>query len=244
MINISKLNYRSTLGKLLRLPLKLIPEQTVLPIMQGVLKGKKWVKGSSINGCWLGTYEADKQIMFQNYIKPGLIVYDIGANAGFYTLLTSVLTGNTGKVFAFEPVPKNCEYVKRHIKLNNLTNVTIIEKAVSDKSEKLKFSLSTNPSMGHLSDSGEIEVETISLDQFVENGNPKPDLIKMDIEGAELRALKGALKTLKGNKPVIFLATHNKEFHLGCIDLLKSIGYKLKPIDSIDLNECSELIAE
>lgn len=85
MINISKIDYRSSIGKLLRLPLKLIPNSTVLPILQGKLKGKKWIKGSSINGCWLGIYEFDKQILFQDYIKAGMVVYDVGANAGFYT---------------------------------------------------------------------------------------------------------------------------------------------------------------
>jgi FkbM family methyltransferase len=244
MINISNINFKSTIGKILRLPLKLIPEQTVLPIMQGVLKGKKWIKGSSINGCWLGTYEADKQILFQKYIKSGMNVYDVGANAGFYTLLSSVLAGKQGKVYSFEPVPTNIAYIKKHIELNKLSNVIVVEKAVSDKNGKLKFSLSTNPSMGHFSDSGELEVETISLDEFVEKGNPKPDLIKMDIEGAELAALKGAIKTLRSSKPVIFLATHNKQVHLGCIELLRSLNYKLTPLDNTDINECSELVAE
>jgi len=54
MINISKSDFRSPIGKLFRLPLKLIPAKTVLPILQGKLKGKKWIKGSSINGCWGG----------------------------------------------------------------------------------------------------------------------------------------------------------------------------------------------
>lgn len=98
MIKIFKSDFRSPLGKLLRLPLKLIPDKTVLPVLQGKLKGKKWIKGSSINGCWLGTYEFDKQQLFQDYVKPGMVIYDVGANAGFYTLLSSVLTGNSGKV--------------------------------------------------------------------------------------------------------------------------------------------------
>ena len=72
MINISKSNFKSPLGKFLRMPLKLIPANMVLPILQGKLKGKKWIKGSSINGCWLGTYEFDKQRMFEKYIKPCL----------------------------------------------------------------------------------------------------------------------------------------------------------------------------
>jgi len=204
MINISKIDFKSPIGKLVRLPLKLIPNHTALPILQGALKGKKWIKGSSINGCWLGTYEFDKQLLFQKYVKPGMVIYDVGANAGFYTLLSSVLTGKTGKVFAFEPVPSNIFYIKRHIELNLLDNTTVIKKAVSDKITKLKFTLSSNPSMGHISEEGEIEVETISLDEFVKQGNSPPDLIKMDIEGAEFDALSGAKEILKTKKSIIF----------------------------------------
>jgi len=57
----------------------------------------------------------DKQQLFQKDIKPGVVIYDIGANAGLYTLLSSILKGNSGKVFAFEPVPKNIFYIKQHI---------------------------------------------------------------------------------------------------------------------------------
>lgn len=62
-----------------------------------------------------------------------MVVYDIGANAGFYTLLSSVLTGSNGKVFAFEPVQQNIFYIKNHLGLNKITNTVVVEKAVSDK---------------------------------------------------------------------------------------------------------------
>lgn len=242
MINIFKTDFRSPLGKLLRLPLKLIPDNTVLPILQGKLKGKKWIKGSSINGCWLGTYEFDKQIIFQEFIKPGVVIYDIGANAGFYTLLSAVLTGSTGKVFAFEPVPQNIFYIRKHLEINKIANAIVVEKAISDKISKLKFDLSSNPSMGHLSEVGEISVETISLDEFIKQGNPLPDLIKMDIEGAEFDALTGAKELLRTKKPVIFLATHGDEVKEKCLSLLKQFGYSIKPIDNLTIEQSDEFV--
>ena len=242
MINISKSDFRSPIGKLFRLPLKLIPAKTVIPILQGKLKGKKWIKGSSINGCWLGTYEFDKQILFEKYVKPGMVVYDIGANAGFYTLLSAVLTGSTGKVFAFEPVPQNIFYIRKHLGLNKITNTTVLEKAVSDKISKLKFDLSSNPSMGHFSEQGAIEVETISLDEFTKQGNPLPDLIKMDIEGAEFDALKGAIEILITKKPIIFLATHGEEVKKNCLELLKEMGYTIQIIGNEALEEADEFV--
>jgi FkbM family methyltransferase len=242
MINIFKSDFRSPIGKLFRLPLKLIPAKTVLPILQGKLKGKKWIKGSSINGCWLGTYEFDKQILFEKYAKPGMVVYDIGANAGFYTLLSAVLVGSTGKVFAFEPVPQNIFYIKKHLVLNKITNAVVVEKAVSDKISKLKFDLSSNPSMGHLSEEGNILVETISLDEFAKEGNPLPDLIKIDIEGAEFDALKGAKEILKTKKPIIFLATHGDDIKKNCLKLLKEMNYTIEIIGNMDLESADEFV--
>ena len=113
VINISKINNATVAGKLIRLPLKLIPAKSIVPILQGELKGYKWIKGSSINGCWLGSYEFEKQVLFGNVIKRGMVVYDIGANVGFYTLLASKLAGDTGRVYSFEPFPGNIEYLKK-----------------------------------------------------------------------------------------------------------------------------------
>jgi len=244
MINISKSDFRSPFGKLLRFPLKLIPNKTVLPILQGPLKGKKWIKGSSINGCWLGTYELDKQVLFSKYVKPGMTVFDVGANVGLYSLLSSVLIGGNGKVFSFEPLPENIFYLKKHIELNKLKNVTAIEKAVNDKVSTVRFNFGDNRSAGYISNEGEIEVETTSLDEYINQGNPLPDLIKMDIEGAEYEALIGAKEILKTKKPVIFLATHSDELRAKCLKLIADFGYSIKPIGSQSFEKSDEFVCE
>ena len=171
-----------------------------------------------------------------------MVVYDVGANAGFYTLLSSVLTGNSGKVFAFEPVPQNIFYIKKHLELNKISNTVVVEKAVSNKISKLRFDLSSNPSMGHFSANGEIEVETISLDEFIKQGNPLPDLIKMDIEGAEFDALNGAEEILKTKKPIIFLATHSDGVKKNCLELLKEMNYKIEIIGNMTLEKADEFV--
>jgi predicted methyltransferase len=94
-----------------------------MPILQGKLRGKKWSVGSCSHGCWLGRYEYKKRIIFENTVRQGNTVLDIGAYVGFYTVLASILVGPTGKVHAFEPLPRNLEYIKEHLRLNNITNV-------------------------------------------------------------------------------------------------------------------------
>src|SRR5215471_5126199 len=106
-MDFSSISKDSVRGKLLRLPLRLMPRDVRVPILQGQLKGKWWIAGSNSHGCWLGSYEFDKRRLFEQTIKPGATVFDIGANVGFYTLLSSVLVGSGGKVYTFEPVPSN-----------------------------------------------------------------------------------------------------------------------------------------
>ena len=74
---------KTAAGRLIRLPLKLIPKSKVMSIRSGPTKGMKWIVGNGIHGCWLGTYELDKQNAMMKYLKPGMTVYDIGANSGF-----------------------------------------------------------------------------------------------------------------------------------------------------------------
>ena len=108
------------LGRSLRIILKIIPPNAQVRILQGKLKGKKWIAGSSVNGCWLGSYEYDKQILFEQTIQSGKVIFDLGANVGFYTFLALLLIGETGKVIAFEPLPRNLKLLKKHISINQI----------------------------------------------------------------------------------------------------------------------------
>src|ERR671919_200683 len=105
-INFSAVASNTRAGRLLRAPLNWIPSELSVPILQGALRGKKWVVGSSTHGCWLGSYEYAMRHLFERTVERGDIVYDVGAHVGFYTLLASVLVGPTGRVLAFEPLPR------------------------------------------------------------------------------------------------------------------------------------------
>jgi FkbM family methyltransferase len=244
MINFSSISNRSFLGKLLRFPLRFIPSKMITPILQGGLKGKKWIVESSNHGCWLGSYEYEKQKLFANTVKEGAVVYDIGAHVGFYTLLASELVGPKGKVIAFEPLHRNIYYLKEHLRLNQCENVKVIEAAVAEQNGGIFFEESLNSHTSHISSKGCIKVRTVNLDDLVLNDEiPLPDYIKIDVEGAEFLVISGAKSMLAKHQPTIFLAAHGIEVHQQCITFLHSIGYKLLSINSKNIDETSEILA-
>lgn len=227
-----------------RLLAGMLPPEFQMPIWLGPLRGKRWVVGSFINKCWLGIYENEKQKRFADEVDLGQVVYDIGANVGYYTLLASILVGPKGKVIAFEPLPRNLAFLRTHLKINNLKNVQIIDSAISDTKGEMFFSTDTHHAMGHISQDGSLRVKVVSLDEIVTNlGLPKPDVLKIDIEGAEYEALIGAEEQLRRHHPMIFLATHGTEVHHQCCAYLTELGYALEAIDGKLVANTDELVA-
>jgi FkbM family methyltransferase len=243
-VNFSSLSSKSFLGYALRFPLRLIPRNMVLPIIQGPLRGKRWIASASNHGCWLGSYEYDKQRLVTELITRSQVVYDIGANVGYYTLLFSHLVGPSGRVMAFEPEPKNFAILKRHLVLNQCRNVTSIESAIGNQCGTVRFQVGPTNAMGKVSTYGELNVAIQILDEWiVQNNAPGPDCIKIDVEGAESDVLIGARQTLERYHPVIFLATHSKVLHEWCISYLLELGYCLYPVAGEDINQTDELLA-
>ena len=131
--SIADMDSESRLGAFLRLPLRLIPRNQILKVRGGVNKGARWLAGSSIHGCWLGTYERDKQDLVEKLVRPGMVVWDIGANAGFYSIAFSKLVGARGAVYAFEPLAENVKNILKHVALNEVENVTVMQGALGER---------------------------------------------------------------------------------------------------------------
>jgi len=243
-MNWTGISSTSLIGKIMRLPLRLIPRQAVVPILQGPLRGKKWIVGSGNHGYWLGSYEIGKRALFVRSIPAGGVVYDLGANVGYYTLLASVLTGPRGKVFAFEPLPRNLEYLRRHLSLNRIENAAVIEAAVADRSGTVRFEQDASTSKGRIGAEGGLEARSIALDERIDEGKlPRPDVLKIDIEGAELLALQGVRKALANSHPMIFLSTHSGKVHKDCVSFLAALGYRVVPIDGRPLERSRDVLA-
>jgi FkbM family methyltransferase len=245
-MNLSAISSDSRIGHLLRMPLRLLPRGVVLPVNQGPLRGRKWISGASDHGCWLGSYEYRKQRLFATLVSQGDTAFDIGANVGFYTLLASVQAGPKGAVVAFEPLPRNVELLERHLRLNALDNVTVMNAAVGNRMGTVRFAphLHSN-SMGQIDENGSLEVPLVSLDGLMESGSiAVPSVVKIDVEGAEYDVLQGGAQLLARAQPVILLATHGAEVHSNCCDLLQSWGYQLSAVnDAESVAHTDEILA-
>ncbi len=218
-------------SKILRRPLSLVPPDTKVRILRGPIRGMKWVKGAGPNAYWIGTYEVVRMREFADALKQGDVIYDVGANVGIYSLCASFEVGNSGWVYAFEPLERNLNYLRQHLALNNLQNCTVLETAICNTEGTLAFSAADwQPSMARLSPSGEIEVPSTTLDICIygEQRLRPPNVLKIDVEGAEFEVLSGATRGITEFHPTIFLEVHGTELHRACREFLVAKGYSVE----------------
>lgn len=218
------------------LPARALSARTVMRIRRGPARGMKWIAGSATHGCWLGTYELDKQLVIERFVRPGMTIYDIGAQAGFYTLLFSRLVGESGRVFAFEPCPYEGRYLLDHVRMNSLANVRAIQAAVAEQMGLIGMTTDRGTCQNQICDDRDaaLMVPSLNLDN---SGLPAPDLIKMDVEGAESAVLSGARSTLRKARPVVFVALHSDEQRGSCKVLLRQAGYSLYQLDGAPFDD-------
>ena len=215
--------------------------------MNGPLKGYQWTTGSSYEYI-IGNYE-DQLVLeeFCSWLKPGTVFYDLGGNIGFYALLANRLI-STGRIYSFEPLPANRQVFDKHISLNKkfftANNINILPFAISDGEKEIIFSDNSTQRDGNTyittspvfkTAESTITIKCYSIDELVRRGYDKPDIIKIDVEGAEYDVLRGAVNTLQQYKPPVLLATH--DCHLpgvkdDCISFLKGLGYTLSHMGS------------
>jgi FkbM family methyltransferase len=200
----------------------------------------KWIVGSATHGCWIGTYELDKQRALRQFVKTGMTVYDIGAQAGFYTLFFSRLVGQSGKVYAFEPFAENIASLISHVRMNAIENITVVQVAVADKSGLGGFTVDCGKHENGLTraQGASLLVATVGLDEAVhKHGVALPDLIKMDVEGSEAAVLEGARRILVQHRPVVFIALHGEEQRRACQSLLEQMQYQLHDLSGARIAE-------
>lgn len=161
-------------------------------------------------------YESDSFSFFKKTIKKGDTVFDIGAHIGLYSAPFGEMVGPTGKVYCFEPTPSTFDVLKKTIQLNPYKNVIPVQMAISDKNETVVFNLTSPDGAGSNANSivriertsKSIEIEACSIDEFRRTNNLSVQILKIDVEGAELLALLGARDTFLNERPKGILALH------------------------------------
>lgn len=150
----------------------------------------------------------DIKEIIEKYVKENDVVIDIGANVGKVSLL---LSRKAKQVFAFEPEETNYNTILRNIKLNNIKNIQVIKKAVTDSTKKTYLEISNASTCHQISTkptTNTKEIESISLDDYF--GNQKIDFIKIDAEGSEPEILRGMANMIKQNPQLIIVIEYNR----------------------------------
>jgi len=196
-------------------------------------------------------WEYDTFKYLEENLGLGNVVLDIGANIGVHAMFMANIVGANGTVFSFEPNKRIANLFKTNCQLNNVHNVVLTEKALGSRPGILNLTIPDltlkdklgGDAWGYVTEKtseGKIldKVEVITLDSFFEENNILSlDLIKIDIEGAELNCLKGATETLKKYKPKIVFECfeeYQERFDYSTVDLLiflQSFGYKFRQFD-------------
>jgi FkbM family methyltransferase len=182
----------------------------------------------------LGLYELRKVKAVQALLRPGDTFIDVGGNKGDFALLAAKITGDSGKVFCIEPEPTNCKWIGQSIQLNRYENVELCSVALSDHNSEALLYLGTKSGLHTLlsgqseRNQGCLKVTTRTLDALLkERKTPSVQMIKIDVEGAELQVLKGSVETIKNNPDIVLLLDIHPSLGVDpaeVFDFLSSLG--------------------
>ena len=203
----------------LKVPIKSGENKTIVLHLDDTNTNENHIASFLRNGM---SYEPDVTKIIQRILEPGDVFVDVGANVGYFTLLGSTLVGPEGKVFAFEPDPKNIDRIKFHCQNNQADNVKIISQPVSHAIEDVNFYFNKSSSGGNalwnpgeyfgdptFNDGFSVMQSTTLSDEFAVQGIENVKLIKIDTEGAEHSILRGAKEWLKGQSVPFIIAELN-----------------------------------
>ena len=211
-------------------------------IARGVGQGLRLNVGRSHGGYLLGTTEPAVQAALAAVLKPGMTYYDIGANVGFHSMIAARLVDPVrGNVICFEPVEENARCLVHNAQLNSFDRVQVKQFALSDVEQEGRFWLSDEPTWGTLVSVGNepsrcigsITIPVQRLDDVVaQDSLPLPNVIKIDVEGAEEGVLKGGARTIRDARPILMIELHGTNTAID--QLLGAMNYTAVVLGSPD----------
>lgn len=192
----------------------------------------------------MGLAEPAVQAELEQSLRPGMVFYDVGANIGFMTLIASRLVGARGQVVAFEPLVENVELLERNVALNTVTNVVTVQRALSSRSGHARM---TVPGGSDAGTRAALDVSTHAVgpevlvsaldDAITELGLRPPDLVKIDVEGAEADVVAGMEKTLGTSGPRLLIEIHDERTdrwrEQAIRAALEPLGYRFERIGAV-----------
>lgn len=231
---------RKKLWRLLRSPFEV---EWLEGLQLTLYPGNEICRSVFVTGC----YEPNEFCLLSRILKPGMLFVDVGANIGLYTLFAARHVTEQGRVIAIEPSNREMAILRNNVVGNALRNVTLFPVALSDHAAEVDLLVAPTRHAGHNTlgafgyntplDHRE-RISTVRLDDLVETQHLKHvDIIKMDIEGAELAALHGGSETLRKHQPVLLLElsdralNHQKATSADVLDLLAAHGYRVYGFD-------------
>jgi FkbM family methyltransferase len=221
--------------------------RTALPVLRGNGRGLRVRFGASALMRVVASIESDVEDAFLSLLRPGDVVYDVGANIGWYGLLAARRVGPAGRVIAFEPSVENAAHVQRNAHINGLGNVAVICAALTDRDGWMTF-MQRGSLEGRIEKDdceaqaerrakrtveveGRTPVPITKLDTWLaQTGEPAPNVVKIDVEGAEVGVLRGMTQTLRSAKPTLVIELHGTRVEVA--DLLDSVDYEHTVIES------------
>lgn len=194
-------------------------------------------------------YEKAAVGLLPQLVKPGSVVYDIGANVGMYSVPLARLAGNAGHVYCIEANPVCVYFLRANLQMNGLANAEVVPVAVLDGEKTCEFVINYDSSSLGLTDVSSfwgkpghrVTVPADSVDNLVAKHHLRePDFIKLDVEGAETVAVRGMLKTLERKRPTLLIELHGPDAARETLPLLDRLGYRYQETQSSRRFESSQ----
>lgn len=195
-------------------------------VRSGVNEGRRWSLVTAGRGCASGRFGRRRLEALAALVRPGECLWDLGAHKGFVTLAAARMVGPGGTVVAVEPGRSNLSFLRQHLAWNGVGNVRVVEAAVSDRVGRGRFG-GRGDSLGYRLGRGGEEVDVRTVADLVERETlPPPTAWKIDIEGEEVAALRGADDLLRGDA-VLLVSVHSRPLHAELTELLAERGFRL-----------------
>lgn len=204
----------------------------------GLLLGTESLKLTNVQAYGLvrGVLESGVQEALRRHVGAGSVVYDVGANIGFFSLLAARFAGPTGRIESFEPLPAAAAGLRHNVAINGASTVHVHQAAVAARGGRAELLSVDEGGWSHLADRGwhprtheVLEVDVVALDELVADGLRAPDVLKIDVEGSELAVIDGMRETIRAHAPAIICELHatNAEF----VELMDELGYSTQNMD-------------